>query len=298
MLQKVLGKYAVVYRYLWRTYGQSWLYRLSFGLQIVKNLLKFVLLPIALSQLLAQLAASQFNAAMHSALLFAGGSLAIGIISPFVKYVGMLGENKVYARETGSYFEQLVNADIDYFNSNLAGYLTTATRQYVDSGIQLVRALRDSYAQTVMSFVFPIVVIWATHWLLGLAVFVLSAAQLAYLLWSSNVLEPHRLHARELYKKNSGVMADAISNILVVKAVGREKEVAHTVRDNASEESVAFKKRYIVRAKLTAGREVVTVATYVGILLGVVLLARSGGCHFKERYLLPPMLRRFSRQYI
>lgn len=276
MIQKILSKYRRVYGYLWRTYGRSWLYRLSFVLQIIKNALKFVVLPIALSRMLAELATSQFDAAFQSAIIFACGSAAIGIISPLVKYIGMIGENAVYVTETERYFTQLVNADLDYFNSNLAGYLTTATRQYVDSGVQLVRAIRNSYAQTVMAFLFPIVVICVTNWLLGVIVAVLSLAQLVYLLWSSYALEPYRFRSRELYKKHSGVMADAISNILAVKAAGREESIAKVVAQNATVEADAFKKRYTVQAKLTSGREVVTVFAYAVILLISVVMAKSG----------------------
>lgn len=276
MIKSVLGKYRLVYGYLGRTYGRSWLYRLSFVLQIIKNGLKFALLPIALSHMLAELARMDFDAALRSAIVFSGGSALIGVISPLVKYIGMLGENKVYARETSIYFGKLMDADIDYFHSNLAGYLTTATRQYVDSGVQLVRAIRDSYAQTVMAFLFPIIVIAVTNWMLGVAVALLSAAQAIYMLWSSDVLEPYRLQSRELYKKHSGVMADAISNILAVKAAGREEDVAASVHENAVNEATSFRKRYSVRAKLTIGREVVTVVTYFGVLLMAVMLAKSG----------------------
>ncbi|NCU30495.1 ABC transporter ATP-binding protein [Candidatus Saccharibacteria bacterium] len=276
MIKNVLGKYRIVYSYLGRSYGRSWLFRLSFVLQIVKNALKFVLLPVALSRMLAQLAGSDFDAALQSAIIFSCGSAFIGIVAPLVKYVGMIGENKVYAKETGVYFGKLMGADIDYFYSNLAGYLTTATRQYVDSGVQLVRAIRDSYAQTVMAFLFPIIVITVTNWMLGLVVALLSVIQTVYMLWSSSALEPYRLRSRELYKKNSGVMADAISNILAVKAAGREEDIVKSVRENATIESVSFRKRYAVRAKLTAGREVVTVITYFGVLFMAVELARSG----------------------
>ncbi len=252
------------------------MYRLSFVLQIIKNALKFALLPIALSRMLAELARMDFDTALQSAIVFSGGSALIGVISPLVKYIGMLGENKIYTRETGVYFGKLMDADIDYFHSNLAGYLTTATRQYVDSGVQLVRAIRDNYAQTVMAFLFPIIVITVTNWMLGVAVALLSAAQAIYMLWSSSFLEPYRLRSRELYKKHSGVMADAIANILAVKAAGREVDVAVLVHENAANEGESFRKRYLVRAKLTIGREVVTVVTYFGLLLMTVMLAKSG----------------------
>jgi ATP-binding cassette subfamily B protein len=237
--------------------------------------MKFAVLPVALSQLLAAISQGHFDSAMNYALIFAGFSALIGVATPLVQYIGMRGENKIYRQETANYFGQLLNADVEYFNSNLSGYLTTATRQYIDSGLQIMRALRDNYSQTVMALVLPVMVIAVTNWVLGIIVFVLSATQLIYLIWSSYAMEPFRLRARELYKRNSGIMADAISNILAVKATAREKDVIENVANNAREESEAFRLRYTVRAKLTAGREATTVIAYIIILFALVMMAGS-----------------------
>lgn len=275
-MKESFSKYRRAYGHLWRSYGQSGLYRLSFVLQIIKNALKFIALPVLLSYLLVAISKSQFDDATRYAIFFCVGSALIGVTSPLVKYVGMFGENKIYKKQTAEYFDKLLGADVEYFNSNLSGYLTTATRQYVDSGIQFVRAFRDTYAQTIMSFIFPVIVIAITHWVLGLIVFALSVLQLVYLLWSSYALEPYRAKSRELYKRNSGVMADAIMNILAVKSTARERSVVKTVEENADKESKAFALRYAVRAKLTAGREVVTVAAYAALLLMIIMMAQDG----------------------
>lgn len=276
MFKSVFAKYQRVYGYAWRTYGQSNPYRLSLVLQIVKNGLKYVVLPILLTYMLVAISGKQFDEAMRHAIFFGLGSALIGITAPFVKYVGMIGENKVYKRETTEYFGRLLESDIDYFNSNLSGYLTTATRQYVDSGVQFVRAFRDAYSQTVMAFIFPVIVIALTNWMLGLIVFGLSILQLGYLIWSSYALEPYRARSRELYRQHSGVMADAILNILAVKAAAQEGHMKTVVGENAGHEAYAFKKRYTVRAKLTVGREAVTVTAYVVFLLAIIMMAKSG----------------------
>lgn len=270
------SKYAKAYGYLWQSYGQNWLYRLSFVLQIIKNALKFIALPVLLSYLLVAISRSQFDDAIHLAIAFGAGSALIGVTSPLVKYIGMIGENVVYRKETASYFDKLLSADVDYFNSNLSGYLTTATRQFVDSGVQFVRAFRDTYAQTIMSFLFPVIVIALTNWVLGIIVFILSFLQLGYLIWSSYAIEPYRAKSRELYRRNSGVMADAILNILAVKSTARESSIVRTVGENAGKEAEAFALRYTIRAKLTAGREVVTVIAYMTLLVTIILMARDG----------------------
>jgi len=95
-------------------------------LQIVTRICKLVVLPVAISLIIANLSKGDFDGAQKAVLLYVGFSLIMGIATPFVKYIGMLGENKSYRLITGNYFSRLVSADLDYFQSNLAGYLTTA----------------------------------------------------------------------------------------------------------------------------------------------------------------------------
>ena len=266
----------MAYRHLWQTYGSSWQVRISFVLQIITRLCKLVALPVAISLIISRLSTKDFSGAQEAVLVFAAFSLTLGILTPLVKYVGMLGENKIYKSLTADYFSRLITADIDYFNSNLSGYLTTATRQYVDSCVQLIRALRDTYTTTVLSIVFPLgVIIWLDPWL-GLVAFGLSAVQAIYLLWASNAIAPHRTYSRELYKRNSGHMADVISNILAVRSTAQEPVYVKRVRDGAIEEAEAFRRRYAIQAKLIGAREFITVLFFL-ILLWLTVQRMSSG---------------------
>lgn len=271
-----LGKYRAVYSHLWRTYGQSWQVRLSFGMHFVTRICKLIVLPIALSVVVAQLSKQNYTGAYGGVALFVGFSLTIGVVGPLTKYIGMLGENKIYDEATATYFSRLVHADLDYFHSNLAGYLTTATRQYVDSAIQLVRAMRDRYMTTLLSILFPLVVIiWIDSWL-GLVAACLSAIQAGYLVWASNALAPYRTHAREIYKQNSGRMADAISNILAVRSNAQEHAYVERIQKGAKEEGTAFTRRYTVQAKLIGVREFITVSFFM-VLLWLTVQRMSSG---------------------
>lgn len=156
-------------------------------------------------------------------LTFAAFSLVMGVLSPLIKYVALLGENPVYAESMTSYFNQLINADLKYFNDNLTGYLTTAARQYNDSVLTLVRKLRDNYLGVVLSILLPLVVISITDIRLGLVTFGLSSVQAIYLLWASNRITPYRTKSREIYKYISGFISDAITNAIAVKSTGQEK---------------------------------------------------------------------------
>lgn len=270
------SKYKMAYSHLWNTYGTSWKVRISFVLQIITRICKLIFLPVAISLIITRLSTQDFDGATQAVLFFVVVSLTLGVLTPLVKYVGMLGENKVYRKSTADYFSRLITADLDYFNSNLAGYLTTATRQYVDSCVQLVRALRDKYTTTVLSIVFPLVVIGYLDIWLGAVAFGLSAIQAIYLLWASRAIDPFRTKSRELYKSNSGRMADVISNILAVRSAAQENTYVERVRKGAIDESEAFRKRYTVQAKLIAAREFMTVMFFM-VLLWLTVQRMSGG---------------------
>jgi ATP-binding cassette subfamily B protein len=271
-----VGKYKSVYAHMWETYGQSGTVRLSFLIFLITRVCKLIILPVAVSIIITKLSIRDFDAAYQGVWVFVATSLVIGAFSPLAKYVGMLGENKVYRQATAGYFAKLVNADIDYFHSNLAGYLTAATRQYVDSGIQLTRAIRDRYMTTVLSIIFPLVVIlWLDIWL-GLVALALSVVQAGYLIWASHAITPFRSESRELYKQNSGRMADVIGNILAVRSTAQEASYIKLVRNGAQEEGAAFGRRYTMQAKLTAVREFITVGFFL-VLLWLTVTRMSGG---------------------
>lgn len=271
-----LAKYKLVYGHLWRTYGASRLVRLSFVIQLLSRICKLIALPVALSIIVARLSTHDFTGAYQGVMIFVGFSLLLGILTPLTKYIGMLDENKVYGTSTASYFSRLVHADLDYFHSNLAGYLTTATRQYADGCVQLVRALRDRYTTTLLSIIFPLaVIIWIDVWL-GLVAFGLSAVQAIYMVWASNAITPLRTHARELFKQNSGRMADVIANILAVRSNVQEAAYTERVKRGAGEEAEAFRRRYAMQAKLIGVREFLTV-TFFMVLLWLTVQRMSGG---------------------
>lgn len=271
-----LQKYRLVYGHLWRTYGRSWAVRISYIIQIVSRACKIIALPIAISIIITRLSAKDFHGAYMGVLLFALFSLSLGIMIPITKYIGMRGENPVYRDGTADYFSKLVHADIDYFHANMAGYLTAATRQYVDSTLQLVRAVRDKYITTALTIIFPLIVIfWVDPWL-GLVALVLNVIQATYLIWASNTLTPLREKARDLYKENSGRIADIIANILAVRSSAQETTYVEQTRSGAAKESNAFTERYTKQAKLISGRECITVIIFM-VLLWLTVQRMSGG---------------------
>jgi ATP-binding cassette subfamily B protein len=271
-----LKNYGKVYRLMWQTYMKSWLVRISFLLRLVSQITKLVIMPVALAQIITQLAGGNFDAAIGALWWFIGGSILIGIMSPLIRYVSAKGENLMYANLTGIYFSKLITTDIEYFNSNMSGYLTTATRQFNDGMLQLLRAWRQQYLITIFSIFFPILVIFYYDWVLGLVSLALGTVQAAYILWSSGRLDKMRQHTREIFRKNSGFISDTISNVVAVRASGREKSVIDQVKKKARFEANAYSRRYNYQSLFAVGREVISVTFFFVVVLLVIIRTKAG----------------------
>lgn len=276
MFRKSFGNYGQVYRHLWQTFGSTWQVRLSFILQFVGRIAKLVIHPIAISIIIGGLARGDYHTAKNGVLLFIVFSVLLGTLSPVVRYIGMLGENITYKTIMLNYFQKLVSADLGYFNSNLSGYLATAARQYGDSCLELIRALRAQYMNTLLSIIFPVAVIMYFDVILGGVTLALCIIQLAYLFWASRAINHYRAQTREIYKSNSGRMADIISNILIIKASSQEDSHVEAVKQGAQKESRIYTRRYTVQAKFIAAREFLTVI-FFAVLLWLTVGRLSAG---------------------
>ena len=270
------GKYKVVYRHLWTTFGASWQVRVSFLLQVAARICRLILWPIAVSLIITHLSVHDFVGAERGVVLFVIISLGLGILTPLVTYIGMLGEEKIYDRLTGQYFTRLVTTDIGYFNSNMTGYLTTATRQYVDGCLNLVRSMRGTYLPTVLSIIFPLAVVtWLDRWL-GAAALSVTLLLTCYLFWASSAINPIRARARELYKRNSGRMSDIIANILAVRSSAQEETYINEVKRDARTEGAIFRQRFTMQTKLIGVRELLSVVFFMVLLLLTVMRMQRG----------------------
>lgn len=263
--RKSLSNYNRVYSLLLHTYGKSWQVRVSFVMALVSRACKYIILPIVSSVLIASLASANYSRARDMVLIFAATSAVIGLLSPLTKYVALLGENRVYATLLNGYFNKLLAKDLKYFNESMTGYITTASRQYGDNSIMLIRKLRESYLTTVFTLIAPIIVISFVDILLGLLVFALSIVQAVYLLYASQKVAPYRIQSREMYKKVSGIISDAVTNIVAVKAAAQETSVAQTVSENMKKETNLFMARYALQAKMIAWRELITVTFFLAL---------------------------------
>lgn len=275
-MQKSLMKYRRVYGLLRDTYWRDWHVKASFALALLSRACKFVALPIASSQIIASLAEQDYGRAQLMVMVFVGFSTAIAVLSPLTKYVALLGENFLYGQIVADYFNSLLNKDAKYFNESMTGYLTTALRQYGDGLITLSRKIREKYLTTFFSMVVPIVVIGFINLKLGLLVLVLSSVQGIYILWLSHRMELFRTKAREIYRKNSGIMSDAITNIVAVKSMAQEQKLSDKLVVSMREENLIHLEKYKVQAKLIVYREIITVLFFFALFWVTVEAMRHG----------------------
>ena len=273
---KHLRNYPLVYSFLWRTFGKSWRVRFAYIIRIINTICKTVVLPIATATLIAGLATGDYDGIWRSVWIYIGTSFTIGIFHPSIKWVGTAGESIKYAEVTGMFFKKLITTDIEYFNSNMSGYLTTMTRKFCDSCVLLVRRLRNQFIPVLIQLIFPLVIIMCCDLFLGVVAFVIAMTQAIYLIWSSKRVEYHRATARKFFRINSGKISDAVSNVLAIRSAGQEETYIDNIEHDAKAEADVFVKRFKVESVLIIGREVICVVFFAIMLWLVVWRAQSG----------------------
>ena len=233
-------------------------------------------MPIAISLIITELVSGNYENAMQSAMLFVFLSLVFGALAPLIKYLSIRAENRVYSKIYLEYVQRLIGSDLEYFNSNLAGYLTTATRHYADNSIVLERNLRDKYIGLILSLLLPMAIIVYIDLILGIVVWVFCIALIMYMRWSSRIVDGFRKIGRELYKKNSGLISDITSNILTIKSASLIKEYSKMVAEGIAVESKAYLDRFNAQVKLIIPREAITVLFFLIMLWLTITKASSG----------------------
>ena len=120
MKSRGFENYRLVYSHLWQTYGQSWHIRIAFVIFF---------------------------------------SFGLALLTPLESYIGLDGESKKYRLTMKNYFDNLLGMDLKFFNNNMSGYITTAVRQYTDSCLLIIRAMRSNYLNILLTILLPVIVI-------------------------------------------------------------------------------------------------------------------------------------------
>ena len=268
--------YRLVYSHLWKTYGQSWHVRVAFLIRFVLRLFRLVLLPVITSQVIASVARSDFDNAQVLLVLYVASSLVIAVMTSLDGYIGMIGENPIYSASMRHYFRKLMDVDLGYFNDSQAGFLTTSARMYADNTIQMIRTLRGSYMNTVLSILIPIIVVLKADIYIGLVILLLSIILGFYLLKAAQRVAPFRTKTNINEKTTTGYMSDTISNILAVKSSSQEKRRSDRVGELIAIEGKSYMERFKVQVKFSLAREIITVVFLTATFATTLYRAESG----------------------
>ena len=257
-----------VYQRLLATYGKSPWQWVGLIMEMVGTLSVRVVAPIVMAQAIAHVAAGDTAAAQSSVLWFlacyAGGFTIQTISSLLIMYAG----NNQYRIESRNYHRKLTTKDMRFYRDTQTGYVVSMFRQYLDTMIVFSRFLIQDLTPTVISITVPTVILCIIDWHVGVVAVVLILIQFFYMRWASGKAHEARLASHEAYRRMSGEVSDAITNITAYKASGREESAEKYVQRYAYDETDAYWKRHktitlfdLPRAMLTSIGA--TVAFYV-----------------------------------
>lgn len=247
-----------VYKHLLRTYAARPGYWVGFFGEVIRSLLLRVWVAIIMAQIAVQLTEGNIAGAKQSAfyflIIYAAGSI-IGTIGDLVAH---RSENKQYRPMSVVYYQKLTGKDMAFYRDNQAGYLTSLLKQYVDSMMLLGRFVRVDMVKMVVSLVIPVIVLLTLHWRLGLVTLGIIVVQMAYVVWSSSKANPYRRLTHELYRKVTGEVSDAITNITAFKSSGAQKQASSRLAELSQQESRAFWLRRRTTILLDLPRDLIT----------------------------------------
>lgn len=209
-------------------------------MEVARSVLMRVLQPLIVAAVAANLAKGDFSGAKRYVIYFfltGVGGTAIGAVGDLIS---LRSENSQYAELIMAYYSKLTGKDMAFYRDNQSGYLVSLFRQYLDSALRLVRFIRSNAIRTAISLVVPAIVLFALNVELGLVAVAVIALQVVYIVWASSKVNVFRAKSHEIYRRLTGEVADAITNITAFKASGVERQAHARMRLLAQEETDTF----------------------------------------------------------
>lgn len=259
-----------IYQYLFHVYGRQW--GIWFGLftEIVRAIIARVVTVILLAQMVQAVAEGDFERAKSRVFLWAGLTLFTTLLSAFGEIVALRGENSAYGKSSVEVYRRLINKDMAFYRNNKSGYLTSAFRQHVDSGLLLVRFTRGEVVRTAVSLTLPIVVLFVADLLTGFVAFILLCVQVAYIFWSTKKTSVYRKQSHEIYRELSGEVSDDITNIVAFRSSGNETYALRRMNTLMDKERRIFGHRRMTVVGLNLPRAIITTTLVAAAFLSVL----------------------------
>ena len=266
----------IVYKHLFNIYIKHRQIWLGFVLDAIKVVLLSIVQPIVASNFVLNLSTNNIAGAKKTLVIFTVISLVGGVLKSFAGLIAIKIENPMYIKSMQQYLINLMNSDYAFFTNSPTGYLTTATRQYADSGLNLIRRARSTYLKTLIQIVFPVIVIFFYSKIISLIMFIYIVVYFIVSKYSSQKITPWRAKTREIYKQVSGMMADSLTNFIALKSIGNDNPISLSLDKKLKKEQKIFNSRRKIEYLLNIPRELLLTIFYL-ILFTVIIYQYSKG---------------------
>lgn len=217
-------------------------YKLTAGLMIVNTILTVLVnsfvAPIFLSQIFSQLQAGSIKLATSWPLI--AGYAAAQIYGVLIGWRITLWlvwrfETKIQAEIYGQVFNKVINESMDFHSNKFGGSLVSQISKFTRSFEALWDTLVWNLIPAIVTLVSTVVVLSFSFWQYAIFIVVVSAAFIGVVVSTSKFLAKRNKLETKANTKLTGMIADAIGNIAIVKSNGQEDYELTRITDQATD---------------------------------------------------------------
>lgn len=237
--------------HLYESYGRSKFLWIGIGLTLVSQVVFRVAIPVAMALFVTGIVYDQYMAEC-SLLWLVVAYLCAVVIGYTADYLFIRHSDARYERLVEDFHASIMMKPVRFFRDEGAGKLSTLFRNHMDATINLFRYLRKDILPLLVAAIGPFIVFLPKS--LSIAcVFLLATFLRGFVSYLSvQKLKPYRRRALEKYSQLSGVMADQMAHLTVVRASANEEKNRSNVTHLASQESELFWVRHRKAAVIDA----------------------------------------------
>lgn len=230
----------------------------AFCAEGVRAFIGRVVTVILLARMVSAISVGDLKAAQEMIIFWLILTIASGVLVSVSELVATRVENEVYADQLEDWYRKLTTKDMAFYRNNHSGYLSAMFRQYLDAQILLSRMIRGDILRTLISLLFPAIVLMIYSITVGLVAMTLVVVQAVYMVWSSKKANKYREMSHEVYREISAEVADDLTNIVAFKSAGKEKEATVRMKQLRKKETHAFWLRRKTAVLLDFPRNIIT----------------------------------------
>lgn len=233
-------------------------------------------LPYFLSQAIAGIASSDLTNIQPYLWASAGIGL-LGAVANFIGFRTMVHhEGVVMQRLRNTTFKKLINKDLVFFNNQKVGAMTSRYIDYVRAEVHL----QDLFIIRTLGFILSVgggIIILALESLAAAGIILLLIVLLAIQIrWSAKKRSPYRHERKTLVGEIHGTVADTLTNNLIVKTFGNEKQEITALNKQTKRFKTVYEKDFKFMAAEGSARVALMVAVQVIAIVIIATLVANG----------------------